>query len=102
MTRLAQLAAGLRSSNAGVSRLTFDLIFEQVETFTRVCNSGVITTELIGKLLGVRPEDVRIYPYQPALAIKITIPRVILAGDPADTDIDGKQQHAPLLDIEIP
>ena len=43
-----------------------------------------------------------IIPYDVAYAIKITIPRLVPSGDPGDTDVYGAQQHAPLLDIEIP
>jgi len=47
-------------------------------------------------------EDVSIYDYPPANAIKIVMPRKVVSGSPDDTDVDGKQQHAPLLDIPIP
>ena len=33
---------------------------------------------------------------------KATLPRLIPAGDIGDTDVYGAQQHAPLLDVEIP
>ena len=45
--------------------------------------------------------QVEIIPFEVALAIKITIPRHIIAGSPGDSDVYGAQQHAPLLDIEI-
>ena len=48
------------------------------------------------------PEDVQIFDYPPANAIKIVMPRKVVSGSPDDTDVDGKQQHAPLLEIEIP
>ena len=28
--------------------------------------------------------------------------RSVVSGDPGDTDIYGAQQHAPLLDLEVP
>ena len=36
-----------------------------------------------------------------ALAIKVTLPRPIVAGTPGDRDVYGAQQHRPLLDIEL-
>ena len=36
-----------------------------------------------------------------ALAIKINLPRPIIAGSPGDHDVYGAQQHVPLLDIEL-
>jgi hypothetical protein len=44
---------------------------------------------------------VKIIPYPAGKAIKITIARTIMAGDPGDYDVYGAQQHAPLLGIEI-
>ena len=102
MIRLAELAAAIRSSNAGATWLTFDIMFDRVERFSLVRDSKTITAGSMGALFGVAADQVRIFVYEPALTIKITIPRSVLAGNPADRDIDGKQQHAPLLDIEIP
>jgi hypothetical protein len=40
--------------------------------------------------------------YDPALAFKATLPRLVPAGDIGDTDVYGAQQHGPLLDVDIP
>ena len=37
-----------------------------------------------------------------ALAIKATIARPYVQGDPRDSDSHGGQQYAPLMDIDIP
>jgi len=37
-----------------------------------------------------------------AYAIKITVPRAFPSSDPQDNDVYGAQQHAPLLDLQIP
>ena len=102
MVKLVELADGIRSANAGASRRTFDVMFDDEDRFDRVRKSGVIDKETIGKLYRLPPESIEIYAYEPALTIKITMPRSVMAGNPDDTDIDGKQQHAPLLDIEVP
>ena len=46
--------------------------------------------------------DVLFTPYDAAAAFKATLPRRVPAGDIGDTDVYGAQQHAPLLDVEIP
>lgn len=102
MNRLHELAAAIRSSNAGATRFTLDVILKDPVTFARVRDSNVIDQALIARLYSVPAAQARIFHVESALAIKITIPRAVLAGNPDDTDIDGKQQHAPLLDIEIP
>ena len=40
--------------------------------------------------------------YPAGNAFKATIPRLVPSGDVGDTDVYGAQQHAPLLDVEIP
>lgn len=102
MTRLIDLAQVLRSKNAGALLCTLDMMFEDDDTYRRVRDSGAITPQRIAKLYGVSDNEVSIIPYDVAYAIKITIPRLVPSGDPGDTDVYGAQQHAPLLDIEIP
>lgn len=102
MTRLVDLAQVLRSKNAGALLCTLDMMFEDDETYRRVRDSGAITPQRIAQLYGVSDNEVSIIPYDVAYAIKITIPRLVPSGDPGDTDVYGAQQHAPLLDIEIP
>ena len=50
----------------------------------------------------MRQDQVLFTEYAPALAWKATLPRRIASGAIGDTDIYGAQQHAPLLDIEVP
>ena len=41
--RLRELASTIRSKNAGVDHITFDIIFRSRENFERVRDAGVIT-----------------------------------------------------------
>jgi len=102
MATLAELTSVLRSKNAGALLCTLDLMFEDEATYRRVRDSGVLTPQLIAERYGLSHNEVSIIPYDVAYAIKITIPRAVPSGHPADTDVYGAQQHAPLLDIEIP
>lgn len=102
MARLIDLADVLRSKNAGALLITLDVIFDDETTYRRVRDSGVITQALIAEKYGISQNEVSIIPYDVAYAIKITIPRLHPSGEFGDSDIYGAQQHAPLLDIEIP
>tara|TARA_B100001093_G_scaffold103281_1_gene95480 strand:- start:1567 stop:1878 length:312 start_codon:yes stop_codon:yes gene_type:complete len=102
MTTLSELTSVLRSKNAGALLCTLDLMFEDQITYEKVRDSGVLTPSLIADLYGLSDNEVSIIPYDVAYAIKITIPRLYKSGDPDDSDIYGAQQHAPLLDIDIP
>lgn len=103
--KLCELATVLRSKNAGPFRTTFDLFFDDDETYQKVRDSGVLTKELIAKLYDMRPQDVHgIFFVDTARGIKITIPKPVdmASGAPRCRDLFGAQQHMPLMDIEIP
>ncbi|MBZ8135150.1 DUF4387 domain-containing protein [Afifella sp. IM 167] len=103
MAKLIDYAQVIRSKNAGPFELTFDIMFEDRDNYERVKNSGAITRELVSELYRVSHNEVLVCrPYDPALAIKITIRRPIGSGDFGETDVYGCQQHVPLTQIEIP
>ncbi|QIL79360.1 DUF4387 domain-containing protein [Diaphorobacter sp. HDW4A] len=102
MTRLKDIAKACKSKNAGPFHITLDIMFDDLKLFERVRATGVIRAELIAQLYGVPVDSVQFTEYPPALAWKATIARRIPSGAVGDTDIYGAQQHAPLLDIEVP
>jgi hypothetical protein len=58
-----------------------------------------LSAETVQKLYDV--EDVKVIHCPGALAIKVVMPRKIIAGTPGDGDVYGAQQHTPLLGVEI-
>ncbi len=102
MAKLKDITKACKSKNAGPFELTLDVIFEDAQTFEKVRKSGVICSELFAKLYHVTVDKVLLTEYRPALAFKATIERRIPSGDVGDTDVYGAQQHAALLDVEIP
>ena len=103
--QLQDLAQVIRSKNAGPRRLTLDVILASDEDYRRVAQSPALTPALtparIAALYRVAPADVAVIPYPLGRAIKITLARPLMAGDPGDRDVCGAQQHAPLLGIEL-
>lgn len=102
MATLGSLAKLIRSKNAAPWHLTVDIMLADEATYQRVIDSGVISTQSMGELFHIDPDKVELYHYAPANAIKISFPRHVPNGDPADTDTFGGQQFAPLIDLEIP
>ena len=102
MPRIRDIAQVCKSKNAGPFELTIDVVFDSDEMFRRVQATGVLCPALFARLYGVDPTDVLFTPYPAARAFKATLPRLVSAGDIGDTDVYGAQQHAPLLDVEIP
>lgn len=101
--KLSELAKTIRSKNAGVDKITFDIIFNDRERYERVKKAGVLTRETVARLYGIPPERICDFvEFDPANAIKFTIFRLKPSGSPGDPDIFGSQQYAPLLDVEVP
>ena len=102
MPKLKDIAKACKSKNAGPYELTLDIMFQDQETFDKVRKTGVISPQLIAKLYDVPVESVVFTEFPPAFAYKATIERRIVSGAVGDTDVYGAQQHAPLLDVEVP
>lgn len=101
--KLSALAKTIRSKNAGVNKITFDIIFRDTATYELVKRSGVINRAAMQKLYKVPAERISDFvEYDPGLAIKFTIYRRSPSGSAGDGDIFGAQQYAPLLGIDVP
>jgi len=101
--KLGELASTVRSKNAGVNQITFDIIFPDCKTYQRVVESGAITRESIAKLYNIPQSRISDFvTFEVGNAIKFTIYRLRPSGSPGDWDILGCQQYGPLLDLEIP
>ena len=103
MKKLAEMAKTIRSKNAGVDKITFDIIFNNENNYRIIKRSGVITKSSIARLYGIDESRICDFvEFDPAFAIKFTIMRSLPSGNPGDGDIFGCQQYPPLLDLEIP
>ena len=103
MARLSDLASTIRSKNAGVNQITFDIIFPNPESYRRVLASGRITKESVADLFRIPQSRISDFvTFDLANAIKFTLYRLRPSGSPGDWDILGCQQYGPLLEVEIP
>jgi hypothetical protein len=103
MPTLRDLASTIRSKNAGVDHITFDLIFKERANFEKVRDAGVLNRAKIAELYRIPQERVTDFVvFEPANAIKFTIRRERPSGGPGEGDVFGAQQYAPLFDIEVP
>ena len=101
--KLAEIAKTIRSKNAGVDKITFDVIFKDREGYELARRSGVLSRKAVAAIFGIA--DARIsdhVEFDPAYAIKFTIYRKAPSGSLGDADIFGSQQYGPLLGIEVP
>lgn len=101
--KLVDIAKTIRSKNAGVDKITFDVIFRNEDEYKRVRDSGALTRETVAELYKLAPERITDFvAFDPAFAIKFSILRTRPSGSAGDPDIFGAQQYAPLMDIEVP
>lgn len=101
--KLSSLAKVVRSKNAGVDKITFDIIFADRAAYERTVRSGAITKASVARLYGIPEGRISDFvAFDPGCAIKFTVYRSRPSGSPGDPDIFGAQQYAPLLDVEVP
>ncbi|HEV7823183.1 MAG TPA: DUF4387 domain-containing protein [Burkholderiales bacterium] len=101
--KLKDLAKTIRSKNAGVDKITFDIIFRDRTNYERVKRARTLTRESMAALYKIPAERISDFvEYDPAYAIKFTIYRLTPSGSAGDGDIFGAQQYAPLLELDVP
>jgi hypothetical protein len=103
MRKLSEIAKTIRSKNAGVDKITFDVIFADRADYDLVRRSGVLSRAAVCRIFGIPESRITDYvEFDPALAIKFTMFRTVSSGSPGDADIFGSQQYGPLLGIAVP
>lgn len=103
MVPITQVAAVIRSKNAGPYELTLDIMFKNEADYRYVKEIGFFTRDLLAGLYGISVDKILdVIHFDPASAVKCTMVRPLVSGAPGDADIYGAQQHAPLLGLMIP
>ncbi|MBN2126125.1 MAG: DUF4387 family protein [Deltaproteobacteria bacterium] len=100
---LVEMATVIRSKNAGVNRITFEVFFNTDEDYAGAIDSNAFVKEEISRVLGI-PLDRMIGSYRadPCNAIKISAERATISGTPGDRDVFGAQQHMRLASMKVP
>ncbi len=74
--KLYELAKSVRSKNAGVDRITFDVIFNEKKNYELVKKSKVLSKQSVADLFGIDESQISDFvEFDPAFAIKFTIQR---------------------------
>ncbi len=100
---LMEMAKIIRSKNAGVNKITYDLFFNTGEDYEAALRSGIFTKKEMARILGIGAKDViGTYRADDCRAIKISAYRQVLSGAMEDRDVYGAQQHMLLMRLEVP
>jgi hypothetical protein len=103
MATLYDVAKTIRSKNAGVNQVTFDIIFPDRASYLRVRDGGAVTRATVAKLYGIPESRISDFvTFDIANAIKFTIYREKPSGSPGDWDILGCQFYGPLMELRLP
>ncbi len=101
--RLRDMAKVIRSKNAGVNRLTYDIFFNTPGDYQLALSSNAFVKENIAQTLKIPPERIiNTYRADACLAIKISAYRASLSGSPGERDVFGAQQHMNLMSMRVP
>jgi hypothetical protein len=100
---LSDMARIIRSTNAGASHITFDIVFALPADYEMALRSNLFFKDNIAEVLGVSAERViGSYFVDGCSAIKITLDRSTIAAAPDERDVFATQQYAWLQSLRIP
>jgi hypothetical protein len=101
--RLAEMAVVVRSQNAGIEHLTFDVFFSSGDYYETALLSNAFCRANIAKTFQIDPERVvGTYFADACNAIKITIDRPAVAAGFRDRDLYREQKQAALEELSVP
>jgi hypothetical protein len=98
---VGDLAALVRSKNAGPFWLTLDVFCDTDDAYDVIAAPDVITPERVASLYGTVADGVRIYRLPGLRVVKVSLPRPTTQGAVTDRDMHAGQQHVPLAMLVI-
>ncbi len=101
--RLLDMAVVIRSKDAGINRLTFDIVFNSAADYETALRSNVFYKDSVADILQLDPERVvGSFFVDTCNAIKISIDRPNISASPDERDVFGAQQQSRIERLEIP
>ena len=101
--RLLDMAVVIRSKDAGINRLTFDVVFNSAADYEAALTSNVFSKSNVAKILKVAPERiVGTFYVDSCNAIKISIDRPNISASLDEHDVFGAQQQSAIEQLSIP
>lgn len=100
---LMDMAVVIRSKDAGINRLTFDVLFNSSENYEAALRSNAFSRASIARVLGL-PEQriVGTFYVDTCNAIKISVDRPNISASPGERDVFGAQQQNALERLTVP
>lgn len=100
---LRDMAVVIRTKDAGINRLTYDIIFNTPQDYETALRSDVFAKDNIVNMLPVDAEHVvGTFHVDTCNAIKISIDRPIVSASADERDVFGAQQQSEFILMSIP
>jgi hypothetical protein len=99
---IGDLAALVRSKNAGPFWLTLDIFCDTAAAYTAVAAPEVITPERVAGIYDTDANSVRIFRLPELRVVKVSFPRRTIQGAIGERDMHAGQQHIPLSRLACP
>jgi hypothetical protein len=101
--RILDMAVVIRSKNAGINRLTFDVVFNSAADYEAALTSNVFCRSNVAKILRIAPERIiGTFFVDSCNAIKISIDRPNVSASLDEHDVFGAQQQSSVEQLSIP
>lgn len=102
MAKLKDLVKVCRSKNCSPFMFTLDMFFDNEEIYNKIKNSNVFTKEFVAKTYQLPLENIYgIFYLDDCMAIKISMYKEYIVGEPDNRDVLTTQKHVPLLEMEV-
>jgi hypothetical protein len=100
---LRDLAVVIRTKDAGINRLTYDIVFNSPQEYALAIRSNAFTKAAMAAMLGLDEDRVvGTFRMDACNAIKVSIDRPIVSASATERDVFGAQQQAELILLHIP
>jgi hypothetical protein len=101
--RLLEMANIIRSKDAGINKITFDVFFVTPQEYEAALKSNVFHKDNVANVLCIPLDHViGTYRADDCYAVKVSTNRPSISGNPGERDMFGAQQHSKLLMLDIP
>ncbi|OLF13589.1 DUF4387 domain-containing protein [Actinophytocola xanthii] len=99
---IGDLAAEVRSKNAGPFWVTMELFMRDAAGYRIVADPAFLNETVVADLYRVAADDVRMFRIPSLNVVKISFPRPVPQGSLHDRDMHAGQHHVPLALLPVP
>ena len=99
MPEVREIAAKVRSKNAGPFWITVDVFCGTADAFERIRDD--LASEAVAALFETPPETLRRFDIPDLRVVKFSFPRRHVQGDPRDRDMHGASYAALLAELRL-